>query len=470
MARRFELCDCALLSAFLITALVGTWNRALMVNDGAYWLSVTWLGDAWDLYFNQVIGRAVSEFVAFGPAWALRWAFNPSADVHLVVGHLLYFAAPLCLWFALRAVEPSRVFSRLYLAAMLALVYFPTEAIVAAGIWMIWITLIADATRPPRQVILITLVFALALAFTHPVAAAMSLLYSALAGALAFNRPFPRHTLKPAVAMTILLVLGYVLTSQLFPPTNPSFIAMQDATRRDYLDPLWMLATIALFPMLGALWLLLLAPGAGQIGPRWQLAPLAVAIIGVFGLWFAANATSVHLYLFARFTGPYILAVALALALAGPSAEWLARARRPLLWCSAITTVAAVSYNIDIFLFNRFVERHLVPGVVDVDRQAAMSWPRPTTRVLFETRLYFKWAAGGDYTRDVVMPDYERYRQVLAFISFFQSDRQSVLFHYLPRNHWIPFECPPLDRAIPAARDAADRRFLVFLRENYCVP
>jgi hypothetical protein len=471
MAKRFELCDGALLGAFLIIALVGTWNRALMINDGAYWLAVTWLGDAWDLYFKQVVGREVSEFLAFGPAWAFRWAFDPSARTHIVVGHLLYFATPLCLWLALRTVEPSRLFSRLYLAAMLALIYFPTEVMTASGLWMIWIALLAGAPRPARQVVAITLGFALLLAFTHPAAAAMSLLYLATGGALTFlGRPFPRHTLIPAAAMTILVVAGYVLTSRLFPPTNPSFIAMQAETGDQYVDLLWLYSTVVLFPMLSALWLLLLAPGMAQVAPRWRLSALGAAIIGVIGLWFAANATTVHLFLFARFTVSYILAVAVALALAGPTEAWLAHARRPLFWCAAITSVAAFSYNVDIFLFNRFVERHLVPGVTDVDRQASMAWPRPSTRGLFETRWYFKWAAGVDYTRDVVMPDYERYRQILAFVSFFQSDRRSVLFHHLPqKNHWIPFECAPLDRAVARAHDDDDRRFLVFLRENYCV-
>ncbi len=471
MARRFELCDVALLAAFVIVALIGTWNRALMINDGAYWLTVTWLGDAWDLYFKQVIGREVSEFLAFGPAWAFRWAFDPSARTHIVVGHLLYFATPLCLWLVLRAVEPSRLFSRLYLAAMLALIYFPTEVMTASGLWMIWIALLAGAPRPARQVVVITLGFGLLLIFTHPAAAAMSLLYLATGGALTFfRRPFPRHTLKPAAAMTLLVVVGYLLTSRLFPPTNPSFIAMQAETGDQYVDPLWLYTTIVLFPMLGALWLLLLAPGVAQVAPRWRLGSLGATIIGVIGLWFAANATSVHLFLFARFTVSYILAVAVALALAGPSGEWLAHARRPLAWCAAITSVAALSYNVDIVLFDRFVERHLVPGVTDVDQQASMDWPKPTTRVLFEPRWYFKWAAGADYVRDVVMPDYERYRQILAFVSFFQSDRQSVLYHQLPRTHWIPFECAPLDRAAARARDDADRRFLVLLRENYCVP
>src|SRR6202012_6048471 len=151
------------------------WNRVLLVNDGAYFLSVTWLGDAWDLYFNQFVGRSISLLMAFGPAWALRWAVEPSAGIYIVVGHLLFFAVPLCLWLAVRWVEPSRIHSRLYLAAMLALIYFPSEIIPAAGLWMIWIASIATP-RPARQVIGVTLAFALVLAFTHPAAAMMSLL------------------------------------------------------------------------------------------------------------------------------------------------------------------------------------------------------------------------------------------------------------------------------------------------------
>jgi hypothetical protein len=470
MMRRLDSCDRALIAAFLAAATVGTWNRVLLVNDGAYFLSVTWLGDAWDLYFNQFVGRAVSLLLAFGPAWALRWAFGPSAGMHIVIGHLLFFAVPFCLWLAIRWVEPARLHSRLYLASMLALIYFPSEIIVASGLWMVWIAAIARP-RPTGQTVTLTLAFALVLAFTHPAAAMMSLLYLAVGGAVAFlGRPFPRHTLKPAAAMTILLLLSYLLTSHLAPSTNPSITAMQGASSRDYLDPLWMLSTVTLFPMLAALWLLLLAPGVAQLGPRWRLTARAATVIGIVGLWFAANGTSLYTYLFTRHTVADVLAVALALALAGPSADWLERARRPLLWVAAITAVAALSYNVDIFLFRRFVERQLAPGVIDVDRQAAMAWPKHTGRGLLETRLYFKWAAGADYVRDVVVPDYEPYRQVLAFVSFFQSDRRSVLYHQLPRTHWIPFECPALDRAVARAHDAADRRFLVFLRENYCVP
>jgi hypothetical protein len=463
MTRALDLPDKALLAAFVAIAGVGSLNNVLLVNDGAYFLSVTWLGDAWDLYFNQFVGRALSLLLAFGPAWAVRAAISPSAKIFLLAGHLLYFAVPLVLWLILRAAETVRVYSRLYLAAMLALIYFPTELIAAAGLWMIWMALIAGRIRGPRNVAAVTIGFAILLAFTHPTAATMSLIYAGIGGVLVLlGRPFPRHTLAPAAAMTVLLLAAYVVTSHVWSSTNPTIIAMQGASSRDYLDPIWMATTLALFPMLAAMWLLLLSPTARV--PSWT-----ITVVGLFGVWFAANATSLYTYLFARHTVSHVLALALALALATPSEDWLARARRPLLWCAAVATAAALSYNVDVFLFGRFVDDRLVPGVTNVDRSATMPWPRPVARGLFEPRFYFKWAAGDDYVRDVVMPDYERYRQVLAFVSFFRSDRQSVLFHRLPEGHWVPFVCAPVERAAARAHDEADGRFLSFLRANYCV-
>ena len=41
-------------------------------SHGAFLLSVGWLGDAWDLYFNQLSERSVSTMVSFGPAWLAR--------------------------------------------------------------------------------------------------------------------------------------------------------------------------------------------------------------------------------------------------------------------------------------------------------------------------------------------------------------------------------------------------------------
>ncbi len=470
MKGSLERSDIALLAAFLAIAVVGSLNHVLLVNDGAYFLSVGWLGDAWDLYFNQFVGRALSLMLGFAPAWAMRAAVAPSANAFLLVAHLLYFAVPLGLWLILRSVETVRIYSRLYLAAMLALVYFPTEVIAAAGLWMIWMASIAGRIRTPRAVAVLTIGFAIPLAFTHPAAATMSLFYASIGAVLVLlGRPFPRHTLLPAAAMAVLLLGAYVATSHLWPSTNPTIVAMQGASSRDYLDPVWMLTTLALFPMLAALWLLLLAPGLESVNRRWRLPSWVITGVGMLGLWFAANATTLYTYLFARHTVSHVLALALVLALATPPQDWLEQACRPLIWCAAIATAAALSYNVDVFLFGRFVDRHLVPSVTNVDRIAATPWPRPVARGLFEPRFYFKWAAGDDYVRDVVMPDYERYRQVLAFESFFRSNRQSVLFHRLPQGHWVPFVCAPVDRAIARAHDEADRRFLVFLGENYCV-
>jgi hypothetical protein len=51
----------------------------------------------------------------------------------MTVAHALYFAVPLVLWLALRAIERDRLFSRLYLAIVLVLMYFPSELIVGVG-------------------------------------------------------------------------------------------------------------------------------------------------------------------------------------------------------------------------------------------------------------------------------------------------------------------------------------------------
>lgn len=463
-------CDAALLAALAWAAVFGTWNQCLLVNDGAVLLSVGWLGDAWDLYFDQIAGRAVSTLLAFGPAWAARWAFGLSSDTYIILAHALYFATPLVLWLVLRTVEPHRIFSRLYLAIVLALIYFPSELIVGIGLWMIWAALVADPGRGPRQVAIVTLVLGLAIAFTHPSTALMSLLYLVVGGALAaFGRPFPRRTLIATAAMAALLFAGYLATKALLPSTNPTITVALAANRYDYIDPRWILATLALFPMLPALWLLLLAPGATAAALRWRLPPRGVLIVAAVGLWFAAAGTGLLVYLFARHSGTHVLVVALALALVAPAATWLAHARRPLMFFAAMAAVATTSYNIDLLLYGRFVDRYLTPGIVDVDVLRPNPWPMTHVEP-FGARIYFKWLAEPDYVRDVVVPDYGRYRVALAFYGFFRSDRRSIPFHRLPEGEWIPFECAPVGRALARARDELDRKFLNFLNEHYCVP
>ena len=84
-------------------------------------------------------------------------------------------------------------------------------------------------------------------------------------------------------------------------------------------------------------------------------------------------------------------------------------------------------------------------------------------------RILFKYAAGEEYVRDVVMPTYDWFRVTLAFYSFFRSDRQSVLFHPLGGGaDWLPFTCLPIAEALDHAHDAPDRMFLTFLAQHYC--
>ena len=78
-ARRLDLPDAALLAAFALIAVLGTWQKGLLVNDGAVYLTAAWLGNAWDLFYSQNTGRAVSTLLQFGPAWAMRPLFGGDA-------------------------------------------------------------------------------------------------------------------------------------------------------------------------------------------------------------------------------------------------------------------------------------------------------------------------------------------------------------------------------------------------------
>jgi hypothetical protein len=381
---------------------------------------------------------------------------------------VLYFGAFLALWLAVRLVEPHRTFSRLYLAIALALAYFPTEYLIGIGLWMIWIAYLADPARSRPATVVATICFAPLLAFAHPANVFVGVIYCVVGSLLVLSgRPFPRQTLVPAAAMAALVLAAYFVTSALMPATNPTIAALHETAKYDYIDPLWMLDTLRVFPMLAALWLLLLIPGLENLGLRRM--PLVIAVVGLVGLWFAANGTGLLTYLFARHSAPHVLALALALALAAPAAQWLERARRPLMLVAAILAVAGISYNVDLMLFGRFVDQHLAPDLIDVNKLAPSVWPRQQVRTGTDARTYFKWLAGPDYVRDVVVPDYQQYQHSLAYYSFFRSGRRSVLFHRIPGRYWLPFECPPVERALAHARDKLDRQFLAFLSENYCV-
>jgi hypothetical protein len=463
----------ALLAAFTVVALLGTWQLSLLVNDGVVFLTAAWLGNAWGLFFDQVAGRVVSTLFQFGPAWALRTTFGPSSHGFLLVAHALYFAAPLALWLVLRAIERQRIYSRLYLAVTLSLIYFITEMVAGIGLWLIWLAWIAEPTRSRRSNAIATILLAPAIALTHPAIAALSIVFALVGSVLiAAGRPFPRRLAIAAGAMGVLLAAGYFALAGLVPPSNPTVAAQHAMAKYDYIDPVWMLATLAYFPMLAVLWILLLAPGLESAALRWRFAPLATVAVGAIGAWFAFNGTNSLTWIFARQTAPYVLALALALALASPASTWLAAARLPLTLFAAIIALAAVSYTIDLALFGRVVDAKLAPQVSVAASMPGFSeiklGPPPATRT--SARIYFKWNAAPDYVRDIVLPDYGDRRVTFAFYTFFRSDRRAVLYRRLGlAGEWIPFECAPVDRALTAARDDIDRRFLRFLRERYCV-
>src|SRR5260370_34285645 len=100
--------DKALLGAFLLAALLGSWTRGLLLNDGGILMSVGWLGDAWHLYFDQIRGRAISVLMLFGPAWAARSILGLGASACMTGAHILHFAGPLRLSLGTRAARTER--------------------------------------------------------------------------------------------------------------------------------------------------------------------------------------------------------------------------------------------------------------------------------------------------------------------------------------------------------------------------
>jgi hypothetical protein len=221
--------------------------------------------------------------------------------------------------------------------------------------------------------------------------------------------------------------------------------------------------------MLAALWLLLLAPGANALGLRWRASPAAVLVIAAFGLWFAVNGVTQVTWGTTRHAAVHVLALALALAVTAPAAAWTAQASRALGLYAAIVVAGALSYSVDMTLLERYVEHRLAPGYVDAETLRNPAWPPPRPVVTLG-RVAFKWTAGADYVRDVVVPDYDWYLLTLAFQSFFLSDRTDVLFHRIAETGWVPFECPPVRRALAQPHDAHDTAFLRFVLDTgYCV-
>ena len=287
-----ERSDKALLAAYLLTAALGTLTNCLLLNDGAVILSSGWLGNSWDLYISQIASCAGSVLTMVGPAWALHAAFDFSPRLFMIVAHVLYFAVPVILWLALRAVERDRLFSRLYLAIMLVLVYFPTELIFGIGLWLIWLTLLNDPARSTHSKALATLLLGVAMAFTHPALALMGFVFVSAELALRlFGRRLPDRSLVAVGGLSVLLIVVYFAMARFLPPTNPTVLSAHGSGRYDYINPVWMLKTIVLFPMLAALWFLLLVPGAGTLRFQWRFLPLVTLVVAALGLWWAVGGT-----------------------------------------------------------------------------------------------------------------------------------------------------------------------------------
>ena len=64
------------------------------------------------------------------------------------------------LWLLLRLVEPQRIYSRLYLAAALSLIYFTSEMVAGICLWLIWLACLADTERSRRSKVALTIVLA----------------------------------------------------------------------------------------------------------------------------------------------------------------------------------------------------------------------------------------------------------------------------------------------------------------------
>jgi hypothetical protein len=278
-----------------------------------------------------------------GPAWLARAAFDLDDGAYLTVAHLLYFAVPLVLWATLRAIERDRLFSRLYLAIALAMIHFPTELIFGVGLWLIWLALLSDPARSMAGVALATLLLGAAMAFSHPALALMGLFFVAAGLALPlFGQRLPTRTLFAVAALSVAMLAFYLAAARWLPPTNPTDGAAQEANRFAYLSPVWMLRTLAFFPMIAVLWFLLLVPAADTLRLRWRFLPLATLAIAAFGLWCAAAGTSLKTSTWTRHTGLYVLALALVIALPAPAA-WLKRAERPLILFAAIVSCSPPS-------------------------------------------------------------------------------------------------------------------------------
>jgi hypothetical protein len=232
-------------------------------------IAAGWLGDFWNLYASQIPERAASVLVMHGPAAATRAAFDLGAGTYVTLAHALYFAVPLILWLVLRAVERDGLFSRLYLALTLPMLYFPTELIFGLGVWLIWLALVSDPARSTAGIVVATLLLGGIMIFTHPALALMRLLFVIAGLALPIlGQRLPLQTLMAVAVPPVAILMAYFAEAHWFPPTNPTDGASHEANRFAYINPVWMLKTVVRFLVLALLWFLLLVPAVATLGLR----------------------------------------------------------------------------------------------------------------------------------------------------------------------------------------------------------
>ena len=143
--------------------------------------------------------------------------------------------------------------------------------------------------------------------------------------------------------------------------------------------------------------------------------------------------------------------------------EWLRRAERPLMLFAAICAMAAISYNVDLFLFGRFVDRNLTPGVIDA---AAAPAPWPSKRPEAQRGPHPLQICGGRGL--CARRRHAHLRLVSGDVSPSTASSAptakpccSILWGAAPSG--LPFTCLSVAEALDHARDAQDRMFLTFL-------
>jgi hypothetical protein len=140
--------------------------------------------------------------------------------------------------------------------------------------------------------VLATLLLGAVMAFTHSALALMGLFFVAAGLVLPlFGQRLPTRSLVAVTVLSVALLAFYLAAARLLPSTNPTDGASQEANRFAYLSPVWMLRTLAYFPMIAALWFLLLVPAADTLRLRWRFLPHATLAIAAFGLWCAVAGT-----------------------------------------------------------------------------------------------------------------------------------------------------------------------------------